>query len=541
MALSIGLVLLMGAVPPVSRDALNHHLLVPKRYLAAGAIHEIPEVPFSYYPMNLEMLYLGALWLGSEILPKYIHFAFALLTAFSLHRYLVRRLEAAWAAVGVCFFLTLPVILRLSVTVYVDLGLIFFSWMALVHFLYWVEKGWNRRDFVISAACCGLALGVKYNGLVTLLIMSACVALSYARQQAAKPRAGAAALGLAGLYAAVSLLCYAPWGIRNLIWTGNPLHPLYGSLFRLLGGAEGTSGALAAVSVYGHSLSHFTYRALIHGESGWEMILIPLRIFFQGADDTPRYFDGVLHPFLLLLPLVALFASHGAAPRQRRETGFLLFFAVLTILIVFVQTDMRIRYVAPAVPALVVLSVFGLQSALAAAERRWPAVAWKPAILPLVLAGLMAPNVIYARQLYAAIDPIPFLTGRTDRATYIAARRPEFVLLDHANRHLDDRARLLSLFLSGRHYYCDRPIREAPGILLQAMRQAASDRDVAAALRSAGYTHLVFNAPLLNRWLNDNLEAAGLSLAASFFSRWTRPLLENQGYVLVAVETQAAN
>ena len=535
-ALTVGLVLMLAAVPPVSRDALNHHLLVPKRYLAAGAIHQIPEVPFSYYPMNLEMLYLGALWLGSDILPKYIHFAFALLTAISLQRFLTRRLNPAWAAVGVCLFLTLPVILRLSVTVYVDLGLIFFSWMALVHFLYWVEKGFNRRDFLISAVCCGLALGVKYNGLVTLLIMAACVPMAYARQRGAGLRTGAAALGLTGLYAAVSLLVFSPWWVRNLAWTGNPLYPLFGSLFKLITAGQPATDALAAVNVYGSGLSHFTYRTLIYGESGWGLALIPLRIFFQGADDTPRFFDGVLHPFLLVLPMVALAGIRREERSRRREIGYLLFFAVLTIMIVFLQTDMRIRYMAPAIPALVVLSVFGLRSIITALEKHWPHAAWRPALLPLVLAGLMVPNAIYAYRLYTRIDPMPLLTGRQDRESYIAVRRPEFVLLDHANRHLGPETRLLSLFLSGRHYYCDRPIREAPGILLQAVGQAASAGDVAASLKAGGYTHLVFNALVLNRWLNDNLEAAKRPVAAAFFSDWTRTVRQNKGYVLVAIK-----
>ena len=78
----IGLVVLMGAmaaVPPVSRDALTHHLAVPKLYLHYGGMVEIPAIVFSYYPMNLDLLYLLPLYFGNDILPKFIHFTFALL------------------------------------------------------------------------------------------------------------------------------------------------------------------------------------------------------------------------------------------------------------------------------------------------------------------------------------------------------------------------------------------------------------------------------------------------------------------------------
>ncbi|HBZ54809.1 MAG TPA: hypothetical protein DEO88_05340, partial [Syntrophobacteraceae bacterium] len=49
-------ILLLAAVPPVDRDALTHHLAVPKLYLQQGGMVEIPWVPFSYYPMNLDLL-----------------------------------------------------------------------------------------------------------------------------------------------------------------------------------------------------------------------------------------------------------------------------------------------------------------------------------------------------------------------------------------------------------------------------------------------------------------------------------------------------
>ena len=82
--ISIGI---LGSVPPVDRDSLTHHLYVPKLYLRHGAIYEIPAVTFSYFPMNLDLLYTAALYFGSDILPKYLHFAFALLTAWLIFRY----------------------------------------------------------------------------------------------------------------------------------------------------------------------------------------------------------------------------------------------------------------------------------------------------------------------------------------------------------------------------------------------------------------------------------------------------------------------
>jgi len=119
-------VLLLSSVPPVSRDALTHHLAVPKLYLQHGNLLELPQIVFSYYPMNLDLLYMLPLYWGNDILPKYIHFLFALLTAALIYRYLKKYLPLQYSWLGVLLFLSIPVIIKLSITVYVDLGLIFF-------------------------------------------------------------------------------------------------------------------------------------------------------------------------------------------------------------------------------------------------------------------------------------------------------------------------------------------------------------------------------------------------------------------------------
>ncbi|NTV34523.1 MAG: hypothetical protein HGA50_14695, partial [Deltaproteobacteria bacterium] len=84
-------IVFLSLVPPVSKDELVHHLAVPKLYLKHGAMIELPFMPFSYYPMNLDLLYLIPLYFGNDIIPKFIHFSFALLTAGLLFGYLKRR------------------------------------------------------------------------------------------------------------------------------------------------------------------------------------------------------------------------------------------------------------------------------------------------------------------------------------------------------------------------------------------------------------------------------------------------------------------
>lgn len=123
----ISAIFLMGSVPPVSRDALTHHLAVPKIWIEKGIFTELPGIPFSYYPMNLDLLYMVPLYWGNDIVPKYIHFSFALLTALLIYTHVKRRVDRVYGLLGALFFLSIPVIVKLSTAVYVDLGLIFFS------------------------------------------------------------------------------------------------------------------------------------------------------------------------------------------------------------------------------------------------------------------------------------------------------------------------------------------------------------------------------------------------------------------------------
>ena len=49
----------LALVPAFATDALVYHLAVPKAYLEAGAIINLPNNIFSFYPQHIEMLYLS--------------------------------------------------------------------------------------------------------------------------------------------------------------------------------------------------------------------------------------------------------------------------------------------------------------------------------------------------------------------------------------------------------------------------------------------------------------------------------------------------
>jgi hypothetical protein len=532
----IAVIVCLSSVPPVSRDALTHHLRVPQLYLDHGAMVELPRIEFSYYPMNLDMLYLISLWWGNDIIPKYIHFAFALLTAGLLFQYLRQRLGLVYASFGAFFFLSIPIIVKLSINVYVDLGLAFFSTATILQLFRWMENTRSKKHLVLAGLWCGLAMGTKYNGLICFILTAGaipfllkystkCTKIVAGNQSIDEcPTSGFALL----IFSTMALAVFSPWMIRNWIWTANPVYPLFDSLFNP-NAVTGSSG-----------FTPFALRHQIYGESIWQILFIPLRIFWNGQDNNPQQFDGQLSPFLLILPLFAIIKMDQNTFQLRHEKLFLLYFSVFTILIVFFKHDMRVRYIAPAIPALVLLSTMGLHhlfSVLIPADHlstrrvKWGLVA--------IVCGVLAFNLPYLFVQWKQVDPFSYLTGALSRDAYIEKRRPEYSLYRYANANLSTDVRILALFLGNRGYYCERSIIFDIAGFWEALDSADTAEAVADKLRSKGFSHIMINQGLFVPWTNLNLNKEALSRMVTFFREEARTLIRTDtGYLLLEIDQQ---
>ena len=81
--LSIGLAM----APAFSTDALVYHLAVPKAFLQAGGLVNLPDNIYSFFPQQIEMLYLFALALGSDSLAKLTGLGIVFLLLLALWHY----------------------------------------------------------------------------------------------------------------------------------------------------------------------------------------------------------------------------------------------------------------------------------------------------------------------------------------------------------------------------------------------------------------------------------------------------------------------
>jgi hypothetical protein len=482
----------LGLLPPTSRDELTHHLAIPRLYAEAGRIIEVPIAPYAYYPMLLDMLYTPWVYWSYDFVPKWIHALFGFLTGLLLYAYCAGRMNAAYGLLAFFFFVSTPVIARLSHWGYIDLGITFYTTASLLCLLGWREEREAVRWLALAALSLGFALATKPNGLVACLLMTFLFLLVVVKP----PRKNPAQIGYElVLFGGLTLLPFLPWLLKNWFQTGNPFYPLLGSLF------SSSAGPVGEVASFG-GLGIFAKRALLYGEGFWQILGLPLRVFVSGQDDNPRLFDGVLTPLLIV------FLPWTFKGKWLEEKTFFASFALLFFIYALFLVDMRIRYIISIVPPLVILAVYGIFNAYLRIQR--------PGFLLAGLLTFAAWHGFYLWQYFLTAAPLSYLSGSESRDTYLAGRLPEYTSFQYVNRATAPTAKIYLLFIGRRAYYCQRDYfhdgGDLPGYLLGAIRTAKSPDQIVQALKQKQITHLMVREDLLADFLGHNLTANQVAL-----------------------------
>ncbi len=507
---------LLALTPPIARDALIHHLAIPKLWLIHGGFYETPWAEYSYYPMNLSLLYLIPLYFGNDIIPNFIHLAFGIGTGALLYDYLNKRCGQLAGLLGALLFISLPIILRTATTAYVDVGLVFFVTLSSLAFLYWRDAKYKNNGWLlISAAAMGLALGTKYSALPAWFFLTLAVVFIYSRDTGRQGKA----LQYGLLSFLVSLAVFSPWMMKNALLTGNPLFPLYKSVFGA-GGASSLSFSSVVSSDVGWGV--FRIRQILYGDSFWETLLIPLRFFLQGQDNTPRYFDGVLNP---VLPFLVPFAFMNG--KLKMEKLFFLTFAVFFILLAFFTDKHRIRYILPAVPLVIILTVVGLNNVfnwIMNQKRTWRSLGLT--VFVFVLAGMVGFNAVYAKNYFMQIAPVDYVVNKESRDQFISRHVANYPAVQFINRHTPENSKILLILLAGRGYYLDRPYEENASFGMNIIHHLVSSSQEGEEafrkyLRSLNCTHILIRQDLFHQFVQDHYSAEQLKKLYTCLSRTT--------------------
>ena len=530
--LFILLEIILALTPPIARDVLIHHLAIPKLWLIHGGFYEIPWAGFSYYPMNLSLLYLVPLYFGNDIIPNFIHLSFGVGTAVLLYVYLNKKSGQLAGLLGALIFISLPTILRTATTAYVDVGLVFCTTLSVLAYVYWRDAEYKSHGWLfVSAIAMGLALGTKYSALPAWFFLTLAVVFIYAKETGRQWPA----LQFGLIFFLVSLVVFSPWLIKNAILTGNPLYPLFKSVF----GDSGISVEGAYLALSGDSGgSMFKMREILYGDNFLETLLIPFRFFLQGQDHAPRYFDGVLNPVLIFIAPFAFINK-----KMKTEKLLFLSFAVFFILLAFFMDQHRIRYILPAVPFVIILTVIGFVNLFNwILERQKLLQTFYLVALAFVLTGMIGFNVIYAKNYFAKIAPVNYILKKESRDQFIARHDGSYPAVRYINKHTPEHSRIRLILLAGRGYHLDRRYDDDASFGMNVIRNFMSLSSDGAAfqkyLRSLNCTHFLMRYDLFTQFLVDNYSSEEINKLSVQLAKNVTMIYQDGYYAVLQLKYQ---
>jgi hypothetical protein len=212
-------------------------------------------------------------------------------------------------------------------------------------------------------------------------------------------------------------------------------------------------------------------------------------------------------------------------------------FSLLYLLFAFFLVDMRIRYIAPIIPPLVILTVIGAQDLITVIAARFSMPSKRVALVATgaVFASLLGLNAAYLVDQFGIVDPISYLRGDISREEYILKHRPEYAAISFANHSLPESARILALFNGNRIYYSERELICDNESFRRAVNASRSPADLVQALKGNNFSHLLVRADLFNQWAESQFKPDQKAVLQSFFGESLLRLYQGHGYVLFAV------
>jgi hypothetical protein len=527
--------IILNFTPPTSRDALIHHLAVPKLWIAHGGFYEIPWADYAYYPMNINLLYALSLYFNNDIVPKFIHLAFGIGTGLLIYLYLKLRFGRNWGLLGMVIFITTPIVVWLSTSAYIDLGMTFFTTGSVLAFIKWRDSEYSRfKWFLISSFCMGIAIGSKYNALIAWFIVNLMVMFSYVRDT--NRQTGVLQYGI--LFFVITVLVASPWYLKNYLQTGNPFYPLFKSFFKLLHQQTVQEVLHGQVIEKTGKISFFNIRQVMYGESFWETLLIPIRMFFQGKDTSYQYFQGSLNPILILfLPFVFLNKRYG------KDKFLFISFAVIFVIMAYFLTAKQVRYILPVLPFLAILAVMGLKDLvdkLGEGTIKSPLISRKKMksiakfiIFPTIVIFLIF-NLLYLKERTNIIKPFPYISGQETRDAFLKRHLLHYDAVKYINNNLPNDAKVFTMFLGRRGYYLDRAYENESSFGMSTIRHmvnsSTDEEKFKDFLRSMDVTHILMRTDLVYNYLKDNFSTEEINRFMNLVKKYWKLLYEYNGH-----------
>ncbi|MDP8299898.1 MAG: glycosyltransferase family 39 protein [Candidatus Tantalella remota] len=409
----VGLVTLFGALSPsYSNDSMVYHLVDAKYFAENHMVGIIPHNSLnSLWPYLVEMYYSLALLFKLFPLTGLFHFSLAIASTVAVYafskRYFSRK---AGVLAAVIFFLT-PVIFTEAAQTYVDLGSVFYAFLAFYAFNLFLEKG-EVKWAVLAGIMCGLGLSVKYFFIVVPGILGVYFIFTAFGKTRFLPRTVLKAILLFSL--ATALLSCA-WYVRQYVVRGTPLFPFFADIF---GGGGLDPEALGLISERSVRGSH----GMVVSLKG--LLTLPWRMPMH-----PRQFGGEQIGALFLAVVPGIILLRNIDRTLKRVSIFLLAYLFLW----FIQYQ-HMRFFLPAIPFLSIISAYVLCDLLDR-KKAIGRIGW------LVVCLFLSVSVAYS--CYHNWDRVKVVTGLESKQDYLAARERSYEVSEYINDHLPEYSRIM--------------------------------------------------------------------------------------------------
>lgn len=494
------LVLLINCLAPLTaNDALVYHLNLSKIYTSAGGLVRLPYNVYANMPHYGEMLYTLVFCASGETGARLFYFLAVLAAAtgiFALARRLVGR---RFAAAGAACFLVEPLVLDIRVVCYVDILLVYFliaSVILLADALGRDAPSPRRAHVFAAAALGGFMLGIKYTGIAPALSLLALPLFAFRGRVKAKTIVVALVIAAA---------VFAPWLIKNEVYVGNPLYPVFAGSF------DGPNWD----KVQETELMRWQ-RNMGMGRTPLDYALLPFNVNERGRIGYDR-FDGTLAPVLLLLVPLAFV----------RRTRFALTLAIMMagIFVFWAFSSQQLRFLLPSI---------ALASVLAAAGLAWlrarAGIGAANAIM--VLAALLGAFSLAVPDQYGGAfvsgalgERLGVVMGLESRTDYLKRNVQPFDMFDYVRRSLPGGEPVFMIW-ENRAYYLDNPyfadsFYEASTVMRMVAR-ARDPHEIAQSIKAMGFKYVMVN-DWLGEYFSHYYPAADLAKLKAFVEQELEP------------------
>jgi hypothetical protein len=504
------LVNLIGALAPeIEVDALVYHLYIPKVYIQN---HRLVYIPYEFraaFPLGMEMLFTLGMLLSNSVLAKLIHFALGVLSLLTTYCFGRKYMGSRVGLLAATVFYTVSVVAWESTTAYIDLGTTFFSTLEILALVNWWH---SQRDrwLAVAAIMCGLAMGTKYLGVFSLVILITGILLkrSFAGKQDIL-----VVLRTILVYSFVSVLIVSPWLIRNYVFTGNPVYPLLNYVFKspLMPPSNPTFDRAS----FGMGDNVFT-----------EYLLYPWNVTIHGE----RY-QGTIGPiFLIFLPLLI-------AVRVDRIIRYLLLFCGV-FFILWELSFPVIRYLIPMMPFLGLIVSYVISSSV-----RWDN--WGNVVLSTMVIAATAVTLFLNLPFFhpfwlrgwspGIVRHVPYevVLGIESREHYLSRHLSSYEVFQYANRNLSPEAKILC-FNEEFRYLSDRTLVPVFSFEAGNVISSRSVDEMLGHIKDLGATHFLIN------WAFVEDTQRGLTiLQDNFVNEHLEPLYSNESVTLYRLSFEA--